>query len=162
VNVPSDPGSYVLVLGCDSGGRLEIGSLGELRLEPGFYLYVGSALGPGGLRARLRHHVCHCVKPHWHIDYLRARVGLHEIWWSAASLRLEHAWAGALSRGRSLRVPLPGFGSSDCDCAAHLFFSAAEPSRAAFRRRLPVGQCGTLRALCVAREAPDQPAPLRK
>ena len=92
MRIPPDPGSYVLVLRCDIGGGLKVGALGELRLEPGFYLYVGSALGPGGLRARLRHHWCHSARPHWHIDYLRARVELHEIWWSAASQRLEHAW----------------------------------------------------------------------
>jgi Uri superfamily endonuclease len=162
VNVPSDPGSYVLVLRCDIGGGLEVGALGELRLEPGFYLYVGSALGPGGLRARLRHHWRHSARPHWHIDYLRARVELHEIWWSSASQRLEHAWAGALSRGRQLRIPLPGFGSSDCGCAAHLFFSPAQPSRSAFRRRLPAGLCGTLRVLRVGREGGESASTARE
>ena len=134
MNLPSDPGSYVLVLRADSCAELEVGALGELRLEPGFYLYVGSALGPGGLGARLRHHAGSRARPHWHIDYLRARAAIHEIWWSIGPQRLEHEWARALARSRRLRVPLPGFGSSDCNCPAHLFFSAAEPSRAALRR----------------------------
>jgi len=124
----------VLVLHADSHAELEVGALGELRLEPGFYLYVGSALGPGGLGARLRHHAGSYARPHWHIDYLRARAAIHEIWWSIGSERLEHEWARALTRSHQLRIPLPGFGSSDCSCPAHLFFSGAQPSRAALRR----------------------------
>ncbi len=38
-------------------------------LKPGFYIYVGSACGPGGLRARISRHLCGKRKRlHWHID----------------------------------------------------------------------------------------------
>jgi Uri superfamily endonuclease len=147
--IPSDAGSYVLVLRCNGLGNLAIGALGELALQPGHYLYVGSALGPGGLRARLRHHLGSCARSRWHIDFLRRRAAIREIWWSSLPLRVEHDWARALARGCGLGVPLPGFGSSDCSCRAHLFFSQAQPSRAAFRRRLPAGRCGGLRSLRV-------------
>ncbi len=50
--------------------RLEIGRLGSFNIIPGFYAYVGSAFGPGGLRARIRHHLESVAQPHWHIDYL--------------------------------------------------------------------------------------------
>ena len=33
-------------------------------------------------------------------------------------------------------VPMPGFGSSDCDCAAHLFSYTDAPSIRAFRQRV--------------------------
>ncbi len=53
---------------------VRIGRRGELRLQPGFYIYLGSALGPGGVRARLALHFRPCTRPHWHLDYLRAHA----------------------------------------------------------------------------------------
>jgi Uri superfamily endonuclease len=50
--------------------RLSVGRLGEFDLVPGFYAYVGSAFGLGGLRARIGHHPESTAEPHWHIDYL--------------------------------------------------------------------------------------------
>ncbi len=47
------PGTYALVLACQKTGRVRIGRLGVLALQPGFYVYVGSAFGSGGLAARL-------------------------------------------------------------------------------------------------------------
>src|ERR1017187_2023294 len=48
------PGTYVLVLRCSSNRTIRVGCLGSIRLRPGYYLYVGSGFGPGGLRARNR------------------------------------------------------------------------------------------------------------
>ena len=42
------PGTYALILSCKSNVRIEIGRLGTMRLQPGYYVYLGSALGPGG------------------------------------------------------------------------------------------------------------------
>ena len=50
------PGTYVLVLRCSSNRTIRVGCLGSIRLRPGYYLYVGSGFGPGGLRARIDHH----------------------------------------------------------------------------------------------------------
>ena len=50
--------------------RIDIGSLGRFDILPGFYAYVGSAFGAGGLRARIGHHLESTAWPHWHIDYL--------------------------------------------------------------------------------------------
>jgi Domain of unknown function DUF123 len=69
------PGTYVLVLSSRSTDLIQIGRLGALQLQSGFYVYVGSALGPGGVRARLAHHLKLSRRPHWHIDYLRAHTG---------------------------------------------------------------------------------------
>ena len=47
---------------------------GKLTLAAGQYAYVGSAHGPGGLRARVGRHL-RAEKPlHWHIDYLTAAL----------------------------------------------------------------------------------------
>ena len=55
--IPARPGTYALLLSATRRQRITIGRLGALALQPGCYVYTGSARGPGGLRARLRHHV---------------------------------------------------------------------------------------------------------
>jgi len=136
VGIPGEKGAYVLILRCSVSEKLTIGRLGVLDVEPGYYLYAGSALGPGGLKARLRHHARASGKPHWHIDYLRASTDLEEIWFAAGSVRREHQWAAALAGLRGATTPMPGFGSSDCNCETHLFHTRRKPSGASLWRRL--------------------------
>ena len=57
MDLPEDKGTYVLIASLAQMKRLEIGSLGRQDIVPGFYLYVGSAFGAGGLRARIGHHL---------------------------------------------------------------------------------------------------------
>jgi len=125
--LPVAPGSYVVVLETGKARRIRIGALGRLALEPGFYAYVGSAFGPGGLAARLGHHLRRGRSPHWHIDYLRRHAAVCEIW-LAEGARAEHAWAGALTRVPSAEMPCLGFGATDCRCPTHLFRFAQRPS----------------------------------
>lgn len=124
---PPTPGTYALVLACRSQGTISVGRLGPLRLQPGFYVYVGSAFGPGGLAARLRHHVGIAKRPHWHVDYLRAHCELVAVWFAAGPRRREHAWARRLARLPAAQAPFPGFGSSDCSCPTHLFWFHPQP-----------------------------------
>ncbi|MAG36302.1 MAG: hypothetical protein CL878_08665 [Dehalococcoidia bacterium] len=104
-------------------------------LPVGWYAYVGSARGPGGLQARLRHHLRPPTRPHWHIDYLRltgASVvdtltlpdgpGATRNWPRECDLATE---LGARTGGR--RWP-PRFGSSDCRCAGHLIHWREPPA----------------------------------
>src|SRR5271165_5126180 len=84
----SRPGTHVLVLSSRSTDLIQIGRLGALQLQSGFYVYVGSALGPGGVRARLAHHRKISRRPHWHIDYLRAHTRLEEICYRLGTRRL--------------------------------------------------------------------------
>lgn len=134
--LPASSGSYALLLSCRQQRPLPIGRLGTLQLQPGIYVYVGSAFGPGGLRARLGHHLRIAERFHWHLDYLRRATEPLAIWYSTAPSRQEHLWAELLMRSRGSRQPLAGFGSSDCSCPTHLFFFAGTPSFAGFRRRL--------------------------
>jgi Uri superfamily endonuclease len=71
-------GTYAIVLRSQTLGPVRIGKLGTLRLQEGFYIYVGSAFGPGGLQARIQHHLQRARRPHWHIDYLRAACDVVE------------------------------------------------------------------------------------
>ena len=129
----SKPGTYALVLRAGESRSVKIGRRGPLDLRPGYYIYVGSAFGPGGVSARVLRH-CRAIKSkHWHIDYLREVTSLVSVWYSHASVRLEHRWAGALANWRAAE-PVKGFGCSDCRCESHLFFTEKEPALAQFSR----------------------------
>ena len=123
-------GTYVLALWLDASRTISIGRLGRFEFPPGWYLYVGSARGPGGLRARLLRHgrrLASGKRAHWHVDYLRE----HAIWggaWARCSVqRLECSWAGALRRRPGATTVVAGFGASDCSCTAHLVRVEAVP-----------------------------------
>lgn len=122
-------GSYLLVLQLGSPlTALQVGRLGRFDFAPGFYLYVGSAFGSGGLDARIAHHRRrHKPHPHWHVDYLRAHARLCEAWAVAAPLRLECVWCQALLVTPGVTVPVRGFGSRDTGCPAHLFYLPHAP-----------------------------------
>ena len=66
--LPEDRGTYVLIMSVSQMQRLDVGSLGVCEVVPGYYLYVGSAFGSGGLRARIGHHLESVAAPHWHLD----------------------------------------------------------------------------------------------
>ena len=132
----AQPGSYALLLRADRRRTVRIGRLGQLAVQPGCYVYVGSALGPGGVRARVGHHVHITQRPHWHIDYLRRAAALRHVWYSYDSVRREHAWADIFAHLPDASIPLPGFGASDCACLTHLYFFPRQPRLDTFRRRL--------------------------
>lgn len=132
VTVRPEPGTYALFCSCHKHALIEAGCLGRFQLRPGFYVYVGSALGLGGLRSRLAHHEKPSKKPHWHIDYLRAHAQPQRVWYTYGLLRREHQWATAFRTVPNGLSPLPGFGSSDCNCESHLFFFQSLPSLRSF------------------------------
>ena len=115
-------GSYMLVLFLPKDAMLAVGRLGNFRLETGYYAYVGSARGPGGLPARLARHLRKRKKPHWHVDYLLEHASIVEIWQASSSERLECPWARAVLALPGAQVSVPGFGSSDCSCHTHLAY----------------------------------------
>ncbi|MDD3763041.1 MAG: DUF123 domain-containing protein [Nevskiales bacterium] len=123
------PGTYALVLRSRRRTEIEVGCWGRLRLVPGYYLYVGSAFGPGGVRARVSRHFRETKRHRWHIDFLRACTEPVCAWCSYLPDRLEHDWARALGRMAGASC-IHGFGSSDCGCDGHLFVSARMPGRA--------------------------------
>ena len=88
-------------------------------LPAGRYCYVGSARGPGGVRARGGRHLRRRKIRRWHVDWLTL---------AAADVRIlalmesdECGLADRLIGDAGLSVPVNGFGSSDCrNCRAHL------------------------------------------
>jgi Uri superfamily endonuclease len=132
-------GTYVLALWLVARRLISIGCLGWYAFPAGWYLYVGSARGPGGLRARLERHHRHLgpgKRVHWHIDYLREHCAWRGAWIRPSDERLECAWAQRLAGLPGARLVVPGFGASDCRCAAHLVHVAALPADEWFAQAL--------------------------
>ena len=113
-------GTYVVLLALPVDSEITVGALGRSIFKSGVYAYVGSALGPGGLNARLARHARGPRRPHWHIDHLLARAAVTSALVSTAGSRLECSWASWWAE--RCAAPFPGFGASDCRCPSHLFY----------------------------------------
>ncbi len=100
--------------------QLQIGRLGGMQLSKGWYVYVGSAFGPGGVAARVSRHLQRHKTRHWHIDHLIWATTVREVWYSQRQRDLEHCWAQAALDQPAARNLLRGFGASDCQCLSHL------------------------------------------
>jgi Uri superfamily endonuclease len=127
-DLPVHAGTYALVLSLPEPQTAAIGRLGRFKFESGLYIYLGSAQGPGGVRARLGRHLRGGERLHWHIDYL---VGAAQVWAYAYRLfegggghpdSTECAWSQRLAAVPAASIPVPGFGASDCasGCLSHL------------------------------------------
>jgi len=121
----NEGGAYVLLLQLKDKRTLVIGALGEYHFQSGFYAYVGSALGPGGFQRILRHIRVskgdNNVRK-WHIDYLSSVSTIIEAHKVFTHERLECAIATLMLNDLG-RSSMRGFGSSDCKCRSHLFYS---------------------------------------
>jgi len=143
-SMPSKPGTYVLILRLAGERTIHVGKLGEFLFPAGWYAYVGSALGPGGLAGRLRRHLALAgaqdrqgqKRLHWHIDYLRQQARLMGIWTLEQTTPREHDWAALIRQLDGAMMPVPRFGASDCSCKTHLFYFAGQPGVASFQQKI--------------------------
>ena len=113
-------GTYALLIRLDSARAVTVGRLGPVRFPAGWYVYAGSALGPGGLAARLMRHAWRYKPLHWHIDYLLVFSALKGAWLIQEPRRRECELARYLARSPDAQIIAPRFGASDCDCVTHL------------------------------------------
>lgn len=120
------PGTYALILRSDSNASVQVGRWGRIALTLGYYIYVGSAFGPGGVKARVSRHWRMGKRVHWHIDYLRDFVTPTVVWVSYEPEHLEHQWAQVLCETEGINSTV-GFGCSDCKCDSHLFHCSRQP-----------------------------------
>jgi len=126
------PGVYHLILRLAETGALRIGRLGRFTCPAGYYVYTGSAMN--GLAPRLARHRRRRKKLRWHIDYLLRRAELIEVLALPTQRRCE-----CERNQRALSLPgaeivVPGFGSSDCRCPAHLVYFRSRPDMSFLRR----------------------------
>jgi len=129
-------GTYALILRLGRDQAVSIGRLNSVDFPAGFYIYIGSAFGPGGLKARLGRHITRRKRSRWHIDYLRRFAEPVEIWYTLHPEKAECLWSEVIRQTRQARVPCTGFGASDCWCITHLFHFQRKPGIKAFRRKV--------------------------
>ncbi len=96
------------------------GRLGVRTYPVGWYAYIGSAMG--GISGRIRHHLRTHKRPRWHIDYLLPHGEVSEVVVAETHRRVECLLAAFLAQRFQV---VQRFGSSDCRCAGHLFWSEA-------------------------------------
>jgi Uri superfamily endonuclease len=112
-------GVYVLVISVDKDISVNVGALGIVNFEKGWYAYVGSA--QKGLEKRILRHLGRIKQKFWHIDYLLDdddNVKVLKVFYKNVGKAEECKVANKIAeRGVSTR----GFGSSDCQCKSHLF-----------------------------------------
>jgi len=130
------PGTYALIYHCAAPFRARVGKLGIIEGPKGYWIYVGSAFGPGGLASRLVHHLKPSQRPHWHLDYLKVALRPVDIWTTTDPVKRECAWAGCFSALKGSTCPIAGFGASDCACRSHLIYRPRRPGFVSFRRNL--------------------------
>ncbi len=111
-------GSYVLIINLKKEKEIEIGRLGRILFNKGYYAYVGSGLN--NLEKRVGRHLRKNKKKKWHIDYLLEEGKIEEIFYRESDRKEECNIARILSKKFNF---IPGFGSSDCKCRSHLFFN---------------------------------------
>lgn len=143
-----DSGLYVLVIRLRRAALVRVGALGSFRLEPGWYLYVGSARR--ALRGRVARHARKGKPLRWHVDHLteckEARV--MDALLLPGTRRTECSLSRAVGRLPGMVAPVRRFGASDCTerCPAHLWCSRTRISPESLSARFPRGVLERFRA----------------
>lgn len=122
----SGKGVYCLIFE-NRACKFEVGKKGEFFFHAGFHIYVGSALGPGGLKRVKRHINLSRNKdrnPKWHVDYLHLSPAFRLVSavYAFTSSQLECALASRIGGNF-----VSGFGCTDCMCSSHLFYRNKSP-----------------------------------
>jgi Uri superfamily endonuclease len=142
-----DKGTYCLILN-NRGCSVSVGSLGAVSFLRGWYVYVGSAQGSGGL-LRVKRHVqvasMKNISPRWHIDYLLIHpvVFLSAVVCAESGDRQTECLLAAVLGGK----PVAGFGASDCSCRSHLFYFDSNPENGVISAFLSLGLSVTIKTI---------------
>ncbi len=111
-------GSYILIIELMEDQDIRVGRLGDIRFLGGYYAYVGSAMN--SLEGRIDRHKRKEKKGFWHIDYLLQHARIIGVVTIESDRKIECEIAEKLS---GIFSSVKGFGSSDCNCKSHLFYS---------------------------------------
>jgi Uri superfamily endonuclease len=121
-------GIYTLIILLSKDLSLNVGRFGLRNFPKGYYTYTGSAMGKGraNLKRRISRHLTKEKPKRWHIDYLLANPNTQVTAVVAAQTnkRLECAINQQLKETGMAKIPVRGFGASDCkeNCTTHLLF----------------------------------------
>lgn len=117
--LPSVGGAYLLAVFLAKPFQFSASSIPVATMPAGWYVYAGSAQGPGGLRARVGRHLRKGKKPRWHIERLTETAT--EMFAGLLISRRECDLIAQILKSTRFQVPIPGFGSSDFRvCSSHL------------------------------------------
>lgn len=116
-------GIYQLLIYMPQKNFIRVGKRGSFEFPAGYYVYTGSA--KKGLKARISRHLKEDKRKFWHIDYLLPHARIKEI--VIHPQKSECDWNGRLARLKEARIPVQGFGSSDCKCVTHLLYFKRRP-----------------------------------
>ena len=137
LSLDTGKGTYVLLLLLEHDKEIVVGrqrSSHSILFRAGYYAYVGSAHGPGGLRSRINRHLIKDKKSVWHIDSLRKEAVPIEVWLNVHERKQEKIWADALIAMKGSH-PVANFGNTDDRTSrTHLCHFNYRPSFQSFRR----------------------------
>lgn len=114
--VEENSGLYMIVMDVDKETTLSLQGLGKINLKKGYYIYVGSA--SKNLKERIERHRRRRKKTFWHVDHLTSLFPPSFYF----PIRIERSYECEIAK-KLLEISdwvVPGFGSSDCRCVAHL------------------------------------------
>ena len=117
-------GTYTLLLACKRPFNLRIGKLGLTKVEKGYYLYTGSALGTGAvsLEQRIARHRRRDKRVKWHVDYLTVHreITVVNVICTEINERLECQINQQIMSNLNGEPIIRRAGASDCKCSGHL------------------------------------------
>ena len=117
-------GSYLLLMENEIDQEIEIGKLGKIQFQKGFYVYVGS--GMANLEKRVKHHQLKKKYYHYHIDYLTPDfMKIKKTFLIRSTEKLESQIA--LRVEKVCDNTIIDFGSSDAKENSHLFYFSENP-----------------------------------
>ncbi|WP_297513329.1 DUF123 domain-containing protein [Thermococcus sp.] len=114
-------GSYLLIIRLGEGKTVRTKGR-TFELEPGYYVYVGSAMN--SLEKRVARHFRREKKLHWHIDYLLREAELLRAYLIPSEVKLEEDLSREVSR---FGEAVPGFGAGDVKVSTNLYRFEDEP-----------------------------------
>lgn len=114
-DISGSKGTYMLIIDIGDDLNIKVGCLGRCELKKGTYIYIGSARGPGGLKARINRHLKLNKKVKWHIDYLTVNptVKIRAAVYLKSRAVLETIIAKKLLSNNAFEGVIKGFGCTD-------------------------------------------------
>ena len=120
-------GAYCLIMRLPHEKTIHVGTRPPVAFPAGYYCYVGSAMN--SLEGRIRRHRSHDKRKHWHIDWFLEHADITDIKSIESKENIECELSHTVAVFAD-RVPMKGFGSSDCtNCEAHLYHFRENPSK---------------------------------
>lgn len=117
--------TYVLEIKLEEDKRINVGKLEGVFFKKGYYFYVGS--GKKNFKSRIERHLSNNKRKYWHIDYLLFSVTAHITKVYSSEKEIECEIANILHQRNHMEIE--NFGSTDCKCFSHLFYTDDKNNR---------------------------------